>query len=205
VPVLHHPITQSTHHQIKTMPNPRLAARYAKSLIGLAVEKNQLEVVHADMKYLEAVCRSSREFVNMLRSPIIKADAKTKIIDAVTSGKVSELTAAFNKLLALKGRESELPEIITSFIEQYNTIKGISKATLVTATELSADLKKSIELKLTEEAGLKAVELHTKVDESIIGGFILEFEGKLVDASIARDLRDIKKQFNKNIYIHNIR
>lgn len=187
------------------MPNPRLAARYAKSLVGLAVEKNQLEVVHADMKYLEAVCHNSREFVNMLRSPIIKADAKSKIIEAVTAGKVSEMTAAFNKLLAIKGRESELPEIITAFIAQYNAIKGISKATLVTATELSADLKNAIEAKLTGEAKLKAVELHTKVDESIIGGFMLEFEGKLIDASVARDLRDIKKQFNKNIYVQQIR
>lgn len=187
------------------MPNPRLAARYAKSLVDIAVEKNQLEAVYADVKFLEAVCLGSREFVNLLRSPVIKADKKEKIIEAVTARKVSPLTTAFNKLLTSKGRESELPEILKAFIDQYNHLKGITKATLTTAVPMSPELKQRIESKLLSEAGLKKVELDTRTDESLIGGFVLEFEGKIVDASVARDLRDIKKQFTGNIYVQNIR
>lgn len=93
------------------MPNQRLASRYAKSLIDLAIDKGQLEAVYADMLYLKAVCKSSREFLLLLRSPIIKGDQKNSIITAVTKGKVSDLTAAFNHLLVKKGRESDLPEI----------------------------------------------------------------------------------------------
>lgn len=58
------------------MRNPRLATRYAKSLVDLAVEQGQLEQVYADMQWLQAVCKSSRDFTNLLRSPIIKADKK---------------------------------------------------------------------------------------------------------------------------------
>ena len=68
------------------MPNPRLAGRYAKSLIDLATEKDQLEAVYADMKYLQAVCKGSPEFVNLLRSPIIHEDKTKAIIEAVTNG-----------------------------------------------------------------------------------------------------------------------
>ena len=46
------------------MPNPRLAARYAKSVLDLSVEKNQLEEVYADMQWLNRVCKSNRDFVN---------------------------------------------------------------------------------------------------------------------------------------------
>jgi F-type H+-transporting ATPase subunit delta len=46
------------------MENPRLAGRYAKSLIDLSVERNQLEEVYNDMKYLDSACKSSKEFVN---------------------------------------------------------------------------------------------------------------------------------------------
>ena len=56
------------------MPNPRLATRYAKSLIDLAIEKGQLEKIFADMQWLQAVCKGNRDFVNVLRSPVIKAD-----------------------------------------------------------------------------------------------------------------------------------
>ena len=62
------------------MPNPRLASRYAKSLLDLAIEKGQLDAAYADMKYLQAVCAASAEFVNLLRSPIIKADQKTALL-----------------------------------------------------------------------------------------------------------------------------
>ena len=52
---------------------------------------------------------------------------------------------------------------------------------------------------------LKNIELEAKVDDALIGGFVLEFNNNLVDASIARDLRDVKAQFNKNIYVRQIR
>lgn len=187
------------------MPNPRLAARYAKSLIDLATEKGQLDAVYADAKYLQAVTKESREFTNLLRSPVIKADKKQSIINAVTNGKVNALTTAFNTLLVNKGRESDLPEIMDAFVEQYNALKGIHKAKLITAVPVSEELKNAIVGKTKAEAGLSNVELETVVDDSIIGGFLLEYNNNLVDASILRDLKDIKKQFNQNVYIQNIR
>src|SRR5215510_7379590 len=98
------------------MPNPRLANRYAKSLLDIAIEKGQLEKVFADMEWLQAVTKSNKDLVSLLRRPIIKADKKIKILDAVTAGKLSELTATFNRLLINKNRESVLPEIATAFI-----------------------------------------------------------------------------------------
>jgi len=187
------------------MPNPRLAARYAKSLIDLSTEKGQLEKVYADMQFLQAVCKSSREFVVVLRSPVIKADKKNNILTAITSGKISELTAGFNRLLVLKGRESDLPEIADAFIYQYNSIKGIHKVKITTAVAVGEDLKNGIIDRVKSNAGLEKVELETSTDESLIGGFVLEFNNNLVDASVLRDLKDIKKQFESNVYVHNIR
>lgn len=187
------------------MPNPRLAGRYAKSLIDLASEKGQLEVVYGDMIYLQAVCKASREFVNLLRSPIIKADKKEQIINTVTKDKVSELTAAFNTLLVNKARENDLPEIVNAFIEQYNSINNIHQVKLTTAQPVSDDLKNEIVSKVKTEAGLGTVQLETKVDDKLIGGFVLEFNNNLIDASILRDLKDIKTQFSKNIFVQQIR
>jgi len=186
------------------MSNARLAGRYAKSLLGLAQEQGQLEVVYADMKYIQAVCHASSEFVNLLRSPIIKADQKNSIINSVTKENVSLLTNSFTVLLVKKGRERELPEMATAFIEQYNELKGIHQVTLTTAVEVSDVLKKSIEDKVKAESKFATVELTTKTDESLIGGFVLEFNNNLVDASIARDLRDIKKQFMNNEFVTKI-
>ena len=130
---------------------------------------------------------------------------RDRVIGAVTKGKVCEITSAFTKLLVAKGRESDLPEIVNEVVTQYNTIKGIHKVKLTTAVPVSDELKNDIISKVKTEAGLENIEMETKANEALIGGFVLEFNNNLVDASIARDLRDIKKQFDENIYVHHIR
>ena len=187
------------------MQHPRLAGRYAKSLIGLAIEQNRLEQVHTDMQYLQSLCKQSREFVNLLKSPIIRADKKAKIIVSVTEGKVGNITQGFNRLLVQKGRENVLPEIVNAFIEQYNEIKGIHKVKVTTAVAVSEELKQQIVSKIKAETPLQNIELETAVKNELIGGFTLEFHNKLVDASILRDLNDIKKQFLQNVYVQSIR
>ena len=187
------------------MTNPRLAIRYSKSLLDLAQEKGQLEEAFNDMKLLDTICKSSREFRNVLNSPIIKEDKKNKIIEAVTAGKISKLTASFIKLLGIKNRESNLPEIISAFIDQYNVAKGIHKVKLTTAVDISDEIKNDFINKIKISEGIKNIELETVVDESLVGGFVLEMEGYLADSSIRRDLNDVQKQFMNNDYIQKLR
>ena len=187
------------------MPNPRLASRYAKSLIDLAIEKGQLEEVYADMSLLQQVCKSNSDFVNLLRSPIVKAETKRKIVDAITVGKVSVLTAAFNALLISKGRESNLPEIITAFVNQYKAYKNIHTVKLATAVPISDDVRKAIVDQVKKDGSYGTIELEEKVDESLVGGFVLQIGDKLVDASISYDLKNIARQFENNDFIYKIR
>ena len=91
------------------MNNPRLATRYAKSIIDLAVEQNQLDTVYNDMKFIMRICKSNPDFVALLRSPIIKPTTKGKIIESITKERVSDLTSSFIKLLVTKTRELNLP------------------------------------------------------------------------------------------------
>ncbi|MDZ4795709.1 MAG: ATP synthase F1 subunit delta [Bacteroidota bacterium] len=187
------------------MPNPRLATRYAKSLIDLAIERGELEKVYADMQWLNTVCKSNPDFVNLLRSPIIKGDTKKKILEAVTTGTISEMTAAFNRLLITKGRESNLPEISQAFISAYKEKKNIQTIKLTTATAVTDSVKNAIIEQVKKSAGFEHVELEEKVDTDLIGGFVLQVGDQLVDASVAYDLKAIAKQFENNDFIYKIK
>lgn len=186
------------------MQNPRLASRYAKSLIDLAVEKDQLAAVHSDMLLLKAITRSNADVVALLRSPVIKADKKVKILGAILDGKISAITTAFIRLLSIKGRESVLAEIAVEFEKQYNVLKNITRVKLTSAAPLEAGQVNMIREKVEASAGRK-VEIETVVNPELIGGFVLETGNDLFDASVLRDLKDIKKQFLKNIYVSEIR
>jgi F-type H+-transporting ATPase subunit delta len=187
------------------MSNPRLAGRYAKSLLDLAIEQNQLDAICEDIKFLQAICKSNPDFVAMLKSPVIKSDTKVKIIEAIAANKITKLTTAFLDLLIKKTREYSLPEIAKAFIEQYNKLNDIHTVKITTAVPMSNELRDVILNKITSTTSMKKVELETAVKDELIGGFTLEMAGTLVDASIQRDLNDVKKQFKSNEYIHSIR
>ena len=187
------------------MPNPRLASRYAKSLLDLAIETGKVDEVYNDMLLLQQICTGNRDFVNLLRSPIVKADAKRKILEAVLAGKISALTSSFNALLVSKGRESNLPEIITAFISQYKEHKNIHTVKLTTAVPVSDAVRKAIVEQVKKASGFEKIELDENVDESLVGGFVLQIGDKLVDASISYDLRNIARQFENNDFIYKIR
>ncbi len=188
------------------MNNPRLAGRYAKSLLDLATEQNQVDAVYADMKWIHSICKSNPDFVNMLRSPVIKPTAKGKIIESITKERVSVLTTAFVNLLVNKARETNLPEIATTYIDQFNQLRNIHKVKITTAEPISEDMKNAIMANVQSAASAgQTFEIETAVKNELIGGFLLETDGTLVDASILRDLKDIQKQFMNNDYLHRIR
>lgn len=187
------------------MPNPRLASRYAKSLIDLSQETGQLEKIYSDMLLLQGLTKSSKEFLNLLRSPIVKPDKKIKIVEAVTNGRVSTLTASFNKLLITKGRESALPEIITAFIQQYKELKNIHSVKLITAIPVSDDIKKAIIQQIKSTSNMENIELETSINQDLIGGFTLQAGDKLVDASVAAQLKEVARQFENNDFVYQIR
>ncbi|SFW80874.1 ATP synthase F1 subunit delta [Chitinophaga sancti] len=182
------------------MRNPRLASRYAKSLIDLSSEKGQLEAVQADMLFLQQLSKTNPDVVSVLKSPIIKPEKKQQILAAILNSRVSAITSAFVKLLVIKGREGNLPEIAGEYLRQYNTLKGISKVRITTAVPVDAGVLNVIKQK-AEAGSDKKIELETAVNAELIGGFVLETEDKLFDASVLRDLKDIRKQFEGNVFV----
>ena len=188
------------------MLNPRLATRYAKSLLDLAVERNSVDAVLKDMQLLNEICSKSYEFTVMLRSPVINGDKKISVINEVIKGmSINELTYAFIKLLVTKGRESVLPEIGAAYITQYNTLKNIRIVKLTTAGALGDSMKNAI---LSKVAGLMpkdTVELKTVVNEELIGGFVLEVDDKLFDASVRKSLSEIRSKIIDHTYESKLR
>ena len=182
----------------------RIANRYAKSLIDLAKERGSLDRVLEDVESFNEVCKN-KDFSLMLKSPIVNAGKKEQIFDKLFTGKYDELTIAFLKILLKKGREPLLADIGKEFVAQFKKYKHISSVKLTTATKLSDTAIDSIRKKLVESTATdQKVELQTAVNADLIGGFVVEFEDRLYDASIAHKLGLLKKEFKDNLYISQI-
>jgi F-type H+-transporting ATPase subunit delta len=186
------------------MADIRVASRYVKSLLGLAVEQGVVEEVNKDMKLFASVCEANRAFANMLRSPIIKHDKKRDVLHAIFNGKVQVLTLSIMDILTRKNREPLLPSIATEFAVAYTEYKGIEKATVTTTFPIDAKLKADVEAIVKKLSTRKQVELVEKVDKDLIGGFILNVGDRQIDASVKSKLKSLKVKFAENPYVREI-
>lgn len=182
------------------MYGTKVATRYAKSLIKLALEMGVLEKAYADMKLINSVCKESKDFALMLKSPIIKTDKKEKILKAVFQDKVNLMTMEFIQVITRKKRESYIEAIAESFVNQYKEHKKILTAVITTAFGLDDELRKKV-LEVVKNAEKSEVELLEKVDKDIIGGFIIRVGDKQDDTSIIRKIKNLNRVFNENPYI----
>jgi len=182
------------------MSSYRIASRYAKSLIDLAIEQGKLEKVLEDVTvFVNAV--KNKDLILLLKSPLVKPEKKGKIMDVLFKDKIDPLTHSFMQIIIRKGREAQLPEIAHEFINQYREIRGISIVDIVSAEPLSQETIESIRKKLIDsQLAHDNIQFNTSVDKDLIGGFVISFEDKLYDASIKHQLEELKKQFSNKEY-----
>jgi F-type H+-transporting ATPase subunit delta len=178
------------------MSAERLSYRYAKSLIDLAKEQGALETIKGDIDSLVAATADSRELVLLLKSPIVSKMKKASALEAIFGDTFDDMTMSFMDILLSKGREMYIPEIATEFLAQYKAMNKVSTVKVTTAQPMNDAALASIRAKLVASSDLADnVEIETAVDPSLIGGFKIEFNDRLYDASVAHRLNEMKKAF----------
>ncbi len=185
------------------MADVRVASRYVKSLLGLAVEKKALEEVHTDMQLFSKVCKENRNFVNLLRNPVIRHEIKRAVLTKIFAKKVNKLTMAIIDIVTKKNREPILPAIAEEFHNAYNTYKGIGKAHLTTTVPADKELTKLMEEIAKKLTNKSTIEMKSTVDGNLVGGFVLNVGDRQIDASIRSKLKSLDVKFEENYFIKN--
>ncbi|MEM7162985.1 MAG: ATP synthase F1 subunit delta [Bacteroidota bacterium] len=178
----------------------RVANRYAKSLLHLAIDKNAQDAVFADMNTISDAIVDSRELDLLLKSPVIKSDKKEDILQQIFDGKVSEISAEFIRILVRKKREGIIEVIADEYENLYKSYKNITVAEVTSASKLDEALRAEI-MAVVKKMAKNEVELKEIIDPDIIGGFIVKVGDQQVDASVIRKLTEYRKTFSKNPYI----
>ena len=186
------------------MQQSRLAVRYAKSLLDLATEQKSVDALFADMQCVFNTCKNNVELLQVLNSPIIHADKKIAILSAIFNATIQPITQSFIALIVKKGREAKLYEISAAFIALVKELKQIKTVKITTASAINDSIKQQLATKIAAGFEGKTVELETAMNADLIGGFVIEMDDKLYDASIRKELNDIKNQFTNNSYISRI-
>ena len=162
-----------------------IPVRYAKALLEFAYEKKCAEQVYAEMSAVAGSFEREHALRRVLDNPVLPVDKKTELIRTAGGGRTSEVFDRFVWLVLHNRRERYLQSISLMYLDLYRKLNRISTGRLETAVPVTPE-----------------TELKTSVKPELLGGFVFEMDSERLDASIATQLRNIKKQFvekNKRI------
>ena len=166
-----------------------ISKRYAKALLAYASENGKEDLVYTQVKSFVGQFRKIEDLKKALESPALAKEKKLRLLNEAAANMQTcpELMRFF--------------ELCFSYIDQYRELKHIKCGKLITAVPVSSDTENRLR-KLIEQSSDGTVEFQTKVDPSLIGGFVLQIASTRIDASVAGQLERVKKQFiekNKRI------
>ena len=185
------------------MKESRPALRYAKAILNLAKEQGVDEAVNNDMKLIIDTIAGSDDLEVMLKSPVIKASDKKKVLDALFGDKVNNIAKGLFNLLAENKRMLMLSQVAKQYSIIYDYYKNMQVATVTTAVKLSSELEAKIQKKVIEITGNSAT-INNIVNPDIIGGFILRVGDVQYDASISNQFNELRREFDNSHYIPKI-
>ena len=170
----------------------RAAIRYAKAIYEIADEENFIKDIFNDMIRINKLNRDSSDFKNLLSNAIIDNFDKKKAILSLLE-KNNSITEKLLDLLIHNKRVAIISDIASCFIQLYNKNNNIKEAVVITASPIDKDLEKKI-LSQIKIPAAKSINLINLVDSSIIGGFIIRYDGKEYNASIKQNLKNLKTE-----------
>lgn len=178
------------------MDHSTITVRYAKALFQFAKEKNQLETFKNDIALVIDVLKGSTDFVLLLEAPVVKTSQKSKAVRLIFQDKIDEITIRFLEMIIENRREQHIPGICRNFLDLIRREQGVKTAVVTSASPLSKETTEQLK-SLLEKNYNATVEMSEKVDEGLLGGFVLRFDDQQYDASIATQLRKVKETLVK--------
>jgi len=178
------------------MNQSKISVRYSKAIIEMSREKDILETVKTDMDFIGQCLNQIPEFKLILDSPVIRTSEKITLFKKSIGENIHPLTLSFINLIFTNRREIYMESIIRYFMYLYNKETGIKPALLLSHVKLDPALQEKIIRTISQKLNVK-MELQEQTEPQLLGGFIMRIDDYQIDASIASQLKKIKKELTQ--------
>jgi F-type H+-transporting ATPase subunit delta len=177
--------------------NLAIARRYSKALMLIAREDGQAELYRDELQSVVGVIEQNRNLEQAISNPLYSAEDRRKVLEAIIEKiSVSKVMTSFFLLLFDKGRIGWISDINDFFQQLADELKGVARADVLSATELSSEAVEKIRASLSARTG-KEVILDIKQDESLIGGVVTKIGDLVLDGSIKTQLLNMRESLKR--------
>ena len=174
----------------------KIAAPYARALFDFSIEKNIMHQITADFQNLEIFLNKSPEFTDYLNNPIVSQDAKCEVLKKTLQSQLNTETFKFLMILVSRDRINLLKSIITNYLELVYETASIKMIEVSTAFAFTNLQKNMLIKKLKELTNAREILLVVTVDSSLIGGFLIKTESKVIDFTVKNQLQNLAKHLD---------
>lgn len=173
-----------------------IGKEYAAALFMLACEEKAEREYEKALKLIKEAFLSESYYEQLLSSPSIPLSQRLSAIEAAFADIVPTHVLSYLQLLCEKGRMNCFIGSVDEYCALVDAAERISKASVISAVPLTDDEKEKLKLRLEQTYNCK-VNLEYSVDETLLGGLIVELDGKIMDGSVKNRLREIKEVINQ--------
>ena len=162
---------------------------YAEAFLQLSEASGDTEAMVQQARDLLALWNESAELRQAMASPVLEIEAKKNAINQIFGDKISATFLNLLKLLADRQRIGYLDAVLERYLDLYRDQNRIALASVSSAQPLTDEQLAAITERLRTVAGTDKVEVNTSLDPALIGGFVLRVGSKVIDASLAGQVR----------------
>ncbi len=179
------------------MKNLAIARRYAKALLLIGKEDGQVDTYRKELDDFSALIEKEEALEQAINNPLYNADGRKKVLASVLEKLgLSVVMKSFLTLLFDKGRFAYLGSINDFYQKLADELKGIARASLVSATELPSETVDKIRSTLSEKTG-KDIILEVEQDPGLIGGIVTRIGDLVLDGSIKTQLLNMRESLKR--------
>ena len=176
------------------MSSETVARRYASALADVVSERNEAQLVQAELAAWAKMISENNALVEAFSNPTVAYEQKRNLLnELITRTKVLPTTTNFLRTLLKNQRLSELPQVNDKLAQILDERAGIVSAEIISARPVADNARELLEEKLREITGKKA-RLTFAIDESLLGGIITRIGSTIYDSSVSNQLSRLREE-----------
>ena len=174
----------------------KIAAPYARALFDFSVEKNIMHQITADFQNLDVFFSQTSELTEYLNNPVVREEAKREVLNKALKSEINAETFKFLMVLLERNRINLINSIIKVYLELVYETAAIKMIEVTTASTFTNLQKNTLSQKLKELTNAREIRLIITVDPTLIGGFLIKTESKVIDFTIKNQLQQLAKHLD---------
>ena len=167
---------------------------YAQAILAVASAESNAAQIEDEIYRFSQVLQSSEELKSTLSDASIPSTRRQQIVEDLLDGQVTQTTVALVSMIVAAGMGGEIKAIADKVVGLGAESRDKAVAEVYSVVDLSSDQQQRLAAALKSSTG-KDVEMKVIIDESVMGGLLVQIEDEVIDGTVRTRLKQLREAF----------